>query len=563
MSMLQFIRHAGRYRELLSIVVGFGFREFFEDAKLDLLLERGHRILHPKIRPEVEHLGRPQRLRLALEALGPTFIKLGQVLSTRPDMFGPEYIEELKKLQDDVPCVPWDRIKPQLIEDLGDLDLLFESIEEEPMAAASMAQAHRAVLKDGQEIVLKILRPGIDRTVIIDMEILEAVAVWVTKHMKDLPFDPVAVVENFAEAMRYELDFEHEGRNTDMFRANLEEDENAYFPMVYWDITRKRVLGLEEIKGVILSRWRESDMTLEQRKTIVRAGAYTVLRQVLEKGFFHADPHPGNLFAMPNGKLCFIDCGMAGRVDRETVNDLANLMHGVADNDIDRVYDSFLALGRVHDNTIDERALRRDLQDFLDQFTSKSFSDIDMAAVLTTFTEGLRKHRVQCPGDIVLMIKALTTIEGVAEDLDPEFDLITFARPHVEKLIKAQYSPSAIKRRLKANGMSWLKLAEVLPNRMRSLLERVMRDEVRMTIDVDGLGTLENTVHHASRQMSYSVLIASMIMASAVLVLAAGTEGNALKIVGFIGFILSFSLAGLILLENFLRRPGRRHHRHR
>jgi ubiquinone biosynthesis protein len=563
MSMLQFIRHAGRYRELLSIIVGFGFREFFEDAKLDLLLERGGRLLHSKVRPEVEHLGRPQRLRLALEALGPTFIKLGQVLSTRPDMLGPEYITELKKLQDDVPHVEWDRIKAQLVEDMGDLDLLFKSIEEEPMAAASMAQAHRAVLKDGQEIVLKILRPGIQRTVIVDMEILEAVAVWAKKHMDDLPLDPVAVVANFAEAMRFELDLEHEGRNTDMFRANLEEGENAYFPKVYWHVTRKRVLGLEEIKGVILSRWREAKLTKSQRQTIVRSGAYTVLRQVLEKGFFHADPHPGNLFAMPNGKLCFIDCGMAGRVDRETVNDLANLMYGVADNDIDRVYEGFLALGRVHDNTIDERALRRDLQDFLDQFTSKSFSDIDMTSVLTTFTEGLRKHRVQCPGDIVLMIKALTTIEGVAEDLDPEFDLITFARPHIEKLIKAQYSPAVIKQRLKANGLGWLKLAEVLPSRMRSLLERVMRNEVRMTIDVDGLGTLENTIHHASRQMSYSVLIASMIMASAVLVLAAGTEGNALKIVGSIGFILSFCLAGLILLENFLRRSGRKHRRHR
>lgn len=554
MSMLQFVRHAGRYREILSVLVGFGFREFFDKAKLDLLLDKGSRLLHAKHRQEFEHLSRPVRLRLALEELGPTFIKLGQVLSTRPDMVPPEYIQELQKLQDDVPRVPWDIIEAQLKHDLGDLSKLFEHIEETPMAAASMAQVHRATLKNGQPIVLKVLRPGIDKTVNMDMEILGVVAQWVTKHVHDLPMDPVAVIENFSEAMRYELDLEHEGRNTDMFRANLEEGEEAYFPEVYWDVTRKRVLGLEEIKGVILSHWRDADLSDKKRRELVRAGAFTVLRQVLEKGFFHADPHPGNLFAMPDGRLCFIDCGMAGRVDRETVTDLANLIHGIAENDIDHVYEAFLALGRVDECDVDDRSLRRDLQEFLDQFSSKSFEDIDMAALLSAFTDGLRKHRLQCPGDIVLMIKALTTIEGVAEDLDPAFDLITFAKPHVEKLIKKQYSPGEIKRRLKNNALSWVKLAELLPNRLRTFIDRVMHDNMRMTIDVDGLGTMENTIHHASRQLSYSVLIAAMIMASAVLVLAAGKEGHMLKVVGSVGFIVSFSLAGLVLLENFIRR---------
>ncbi|MCH2135147.1 MAG: AarF/UbiB family protein [Phycisphaerales bacterium] len=554
MSMLQFIRHAGRYREILSVLVGFGFREFFDQAKLDLLLAKSSRIIHRKPRPETEHLRRPARLRLALEALGPTFIKLGQVLSTRPDVLGPEYIAELQKLQDDVPHVPWPKIEAQLRADLGNLDELFDHIEEVPLAAASMAQAHRAKLKDGTEIILKVLRPGIDKTVNQDMEILTAVAAWVAEHVDDLPFDPVAVVKNFSEAMRYELDLEHEGRNTDLFRSNLEPDEEAWFPEVHWDVTRKRVLGLEEIKGTILSHWREAGLSEVERRKLVRAGAYTVLRQVLEKGFFHADPHPGNLFAMPDGRLCFIDCGMAGRVDKETVTDLANLIHGVADGDIDRVYESFLALGRVDETAVDDRALRRDLQEFLDQFTSKAFSEIDMSAVLTAFTEGLRKHRLQCPGDIVMMIKALTTIEGVAEDLDPSFDLITFARPHVEKLIKRQYALPEIKRRLRNNAISWVKLAEILPTRVRTFMDRLLHNKTRVTIDVDGLGTMEHTIHHASRQISYSMLIAAMIMASAILVLAAGEDGAALKTVGFIGFIISFSLAGLILGENLIHR---------
>jgi ubiquinone biosynthesis protein len=563
MSVLQLVRHANRYREILSTLVKFGFREFFEEAKLDLLLEKGQRFFSRGPTADVETASRPERLRMALEELGPTFIKLGQILSTRPDMLPPEYIEELQKLQADVPAVPWPEIKKQLQEDLGDLHEVFESLDETPMAAASMAQAHRAVLRKGsQPVVLKVLRPGIERVIQADVEILVAVADWVSRHTESLPFDPVGVVEEFSEAIDHELDLAHEGRNTDLFRANLEEGEQAWFPEVYWDITRRRVLGLEEIKGVQLTDWKSAGLSDEQRESLVRNGAYTILRQVLDIGFFHADPHPGNLFLMEDGRLCFIDCGMAGRVDRETVTDLANLIHGIATNDIDKFYDAFLALGQVHEDQVDRRALRRDLHDFLDQFTGVSFQQVDMSSMLHAFTEGLRKHRLRCPSDIVLMIKALTTIEGVAEEIDPEFDLMAFARPHVEKLIKEQYSIHAIKARLKRNSGKWLTLAERLPGRLTTILERVGGNKFRIGLDVEGLEALERTVHHASRQLSYTVLIASMIMASSVLVLAArGGDSVLLDWIGFSGFLASFTLAFLIVLENLWLKIRRKKHR--
>ncbi len=552
MSVLQLVRHANRYREILSILVKFGFREFFEDAKLDLLLEKGQRLFSRGAAAETETASRPERLRMALEELGPTFIKLGQILSTRPDILPPDYITELQKLQAEVPPVPWSKIKPQLEDDLGDLHELFESLDEEPMAAASMAQAHRAVLREGsQPVVLKVLRPGIERVIRADVEILEAVADWVARHSEDLPFDPVSVVEEFSEAIGYELDFVHEGRNTDLFRSNLEEGEQAWFPEVYWQITRRRVLGLEEIKGVQLTNWRSAGLSDQQREMLVRNGAYTILRQVLDVGFFHADPHPGNLFLMDDGRLCFIDCGMAGRVDRETVTDLANLIHGIASSDIDKFYEAFLALGQVDEDQVDPRSLRRDLHDFLDQFTGVSFERLDMASMLRAFTDGLRKHRLQCPADIVLMIKALTTIEGVAEEIDPEFDLLGFARPHVEKLVKQQYSFKVIKGRFKRNAGKWLTLSERMPGRLTTILDRLGGNKFKIGLDVDGFQTLERTVFHSSRQLSYSILVAAMIMASSVLVLAS-SAGNtpALGWIGFIGFLVSFIFAFLILLEN-------------
>ncbi|MBG80924.1 MAG: hypothetical protein CMJ39_09480 [Phycisphaerae bacterium] len=554
MSMLQFARHAGRYREMLSVLVKFGFREFFEDAKLDLLLERSRRIFHRGPTEEVQRMGRPKRLRLALEELGPTFIKLGQVLSTRPDILPPEYIAEFQHLQDNVPSVAWPEIKKQLIEDLGHLEDHFDSLDEEPMAAASMAQAHRAVIKGGQPIVLKILRPGIARIVREDLEILHSVAEWINRHRHDLPFDVIAVVEEFQQAMSYELDLMHEARNIETFRRQLEDQKETYFPQVYWAVTRSRCLGLEEIKGVQLSHWHEADLSKEERQKIVRIGAGSILHQVLDIGFFHADPHPGNMFWLRDGRLCFIDCGMAGRVDRETVHELANLLYGVATNDIDRVFEAFLSLGNVNEDQISPRSVRRDLQDFIDQFTGVSFEQIQMSAVLQAFSDGLRKHRIQCPGDIILMIKALSTIEGVGEDLDPEFDLIGYAKPHLEALIKRQYSREAIWSRLKRSGGKYLTLLEELPHRVGTILQRVSRNEVQVGVEIDGLKQLTQTVHHSSRQLSYSLLIAAMIMASSVLVLAAGTEGSLLKVIGFIGFLVSFLLAFFIVVENFLRR---------
>ena len=552
-SVISTIKNANRYRQLLSIAVKYGFKDFFEESKLHLLSSKGKEILAESADAKQGSLSRAARVRCALEELGPTFIKLGQILSTRPDILPADWIQEFQKLQSDVPPVPWEDIHAELVSELGDLDLHFSSIEETPLAAASVGQAHRAVKIDGQPVVLKVLRPGIEKIIKADMEILHEVADWLSNRKTTLPFDPRGVIKEFAESITHELDFIHEGRNTDIFRRNLEEGEQAWFPIVYWDITTRRVLGLEEIKGLPLSHWHESEMTKADREQLVRNGAYTVLRQVLEIGFFHADPHPGNLFRLDDGRICFIDCGMAGRVDEETTRELATLIHGVASSDIDMVYEAFVALGQVDETRADIKEIRRDLQGFLDQFTNVSFSQIQMSAVLGAFTDGLRKHKIQCPSDIVMMIKALTTIEGVGQDLDPEFDLIGFAKPHVEALIKRQYSFKAIRRRLQRNAGDWMKFLESLPSNLYQLSDRLKRNDLAMHLEVEGIDRLNDTIQHSSRQVSYSLLVASMIMASAVLVLA-DRDGHTLSLIGGLGFLMSFSLAVLILLENFIHR---------
>jgi ubiquinone biosynthesis protein len=288
-----------------------------------------------------------------------------------------------------------------------------------------------------------------------------------------------------------------------------------------------------------------------------------VLRQVLEVGFFHADPHPGNLFLMEDGRICFIDCGMAGRVDAETVTDLANLIYGVASGDIEKLYPAFLALGQVDEDEVNRRELRRDLQDFLDQFTGVSFEKVDMSAMLRAFTDGLRKHKLQCPAEIVLMIKALTTIEGVAEDLDPAFDLVQFARPHVERLVKQQYSWRVIKGRMTRNVGKWVTLADRLPGGLNTILERVSSNKFRLALDVVGVESVERTIHHSSRQLAYSMLVAAMIMASSILVLASERDQSSVLLgwIGFVSFLVSFSLALMIVIESLWSKFKRRHQR--
>jgi ubiquinone biosynthesis protein len=544
------IRNLPRMKEIVSVAAKFGFGEVLRGTKLGEFLGKFKRI------KEVEDTPAPVRFRLALEALGPTFMKLGQVLSMRPDLIPPDWSEELANLQDSCPPVSWVEISKELVREYkGGIEGTFSSVEETPIGDGSMAQVHRAVTKEGKHVVLKILRPNIEKIVKSDVQVLEAIAMILHKHGTSLGFDPEEVIETFSEAIEHELDLRHEADSTKMLKA-LTADETATFPEVYTDISTKRVLAIEEIHGVELTKWKDAGYTQEQRDKIVANGAHAVVKQTLEIGFFHADPHPGNIFVLEEEKLCFIDCGMTGRVEESMRKDLAMLLYGVSIQNIDYVTKAFLQLGDVSIEDIDERELRKDLSDFVERFTSGPLGDVDMGSMLTAFMDGLRKHKVKCPGDLILMIKALITIEGVGTQLSPNFNLVDYAKPTIEKLVKSQLSFGAIKSRTEASALMWAQLAERLPDDVTRFLDRIRRNRLRVNVDMESVEHMTDAVDRSSRNISWALIIAALIVGSSIMVLANRTDSMDIRsLLGLLGYIFAGTLGVWRIIQHM--RVGR------
>ena len=411
--MLRGLRNVRRYTEILEVLLRYGFHDLVQDLELPPPPAREGTAAPPP-RP-VGPAPRPVLLRMAMEELGPTFIKLGQVLSMRPDLVPAEWAEEFKRLQTDCPVIGFDAVKARLEESFpGTVWKLFASIEAEPLAAGSMAQVHRAVLRTGERVVVKVLRPGIREKIAVDVDILRRAARLAESRSGDLAFSPGAVVEEFGREIRKEVDLRREGRATDGFRGLFRDDPEVGFPRVYWEATTRDVLTVEEIEGAVLARTPVATICPPDRRRLVPNGARAILQQCLEFGFFHVDPHPGNLIAQPGGKLVFIDCGMNGRLDEATTGRLADLIAAVVDCDADRFAEVILELTDSDPEELDERTFRSDMRDVMGGFEQATLDRFDLSGLLTELFERLRRHRLRVPGDLVLLLKSIGTMRPSA-----------------------------------------------------------------------------------------------------------------------------------------------------
>lgn len=545
------IRNVQRYVQVLEVLIRYGFRNFVHDSRLDSLMERGRGLVGTPT-DGVDRLSGAERVRRAMEELGPTYVKMGQVLSTRPDLIPPEWAEEFKKLQDDVPGVEYDVIRAQLEAEFpGRVNKLFKKIEKVPLAAASMAQAHRATLQDGSKIVLKVLRPGIREVTEADMDVLRTLAEIAESHFANLGYSPIEVVNEFARELAREVDMTHEGRATDRLRGYFEDDDGVVFPMVYWEATTKNVLAVEELQGLRLSQLKDSKLSAEDRRSVVENGARAVMRQCLEIGYFHGDPHPGNLFALPGGKIGFIDCGITGQLDDRTTQHLANLIAGVVSGDLNRVMMAVPGLADVPPEKLEDRQFRADLQAIVSEFENVSLERLNLGRMLQEFFGTLRTHHIRCPADLMLLIKALTMIESVARDLDPGFELIPFARPYIEDLVKRRYSAPALEQRLKRSLLHYVELVEDLPNDLRTLMTQLRRNKFAINLEHRGLNRLTFTIEHASRNISLALIIAATLVGSSILLNAAGTSAlERLTVIGLGGLVVAALLSIGMVLNN-------------
>lgn len=549
----QTVRSIRRATDVINVLIRYGFGDVIQETGLDKFVLTGRRKLRlAKPDYELSHEPRAVRLRKAMEELGPSFVKLGQILATRPDLIPRDWTREFSKLQDDVAAVPGEQIIAIIHEELGDIaNDFFESIESEPLAAASLAQVHRAKLKDGTEVVLKVLRPGIRKVLDADMEILEVLAQFINKHTKSIGFDPVDTVDQFRREIERETDYTLEARSTDRMRTDFEDDPNISFPKIYWDASTKSVLCIEHVKGKLLSKYRDGDFTFEEREAIVRHGTHAVFRQCLELGFFHADPHPGNIFVLRDedgfaGKICFIDCGMTGSIEPATAELLADIVQGTISGDLDKVIDVMIKMTDSNPMIRSDRAFRSDVWEFISHFQNSSFKTLKMGQLLGEFFDKMQRNNLHCPADIVFLIKAITTIEGVGEALCPEFDVVAEATPSIEKLVRRRYSFRAIRNRFQNTMLAYAEMSETIPREAQMLFTAISRQKLTLNLEHRGLQDVTRSVEHASRNISRALIFAALLMSSSMLMLAykVGDNQNILLAIGAgIGYVAASALA--------------------
>ncbi|MDH7454256.1 AarF/UbiB family protein [Luteimonas composti] len=544
------VRDLGRLQDIARVLVRYGFGDLVRRFGLAGALERAGRLVHwQAVEEGLLQLEVPERVRAALQDLGPTFVKLGQVLATRVDMLPPRWVEELSELQNAVPPVDFERIRPQLAEDLGaDPDHVFASLEHAPMAAASLAQAHRATLADGTPVVLKVRRPGIRDLVEADLRLLAHLATIVEKQMPELRrFHPAATLREFAASLRRELDFAAECRSAERIARNFEGRDDIVVPKVYWQWTCERLNVQEMLEGVPGRDLAAVDALGLDRRALARTGAGLVLKMVLEDGFFHADPHPGNIFYMPGGAIGVIDFGMVGHVSEQRRFEIVRLLHGLVAQDASAV--SEVLVDWTGDNPdIDEGGLQESVDRFVDQYRGVPLKDLRMGRMLGDVAAILRGHGLTLPPDLALMVKTFLTLEGMGRQLDPDFDMASAARPFLERAMLRRYAPSVLARRGRRALSGLLDLARDMPQDLHRLLRAARRGKLRVHVDVDSLKGFGDQIDRAVSRLTFGVVTAALIVGSSIVLNSAGgVSSTGLRVLGVVGFV-GAALGGLYIL---------------
>jgi ubiquinone biosynthesis protein len=535
------------------VLIGYGFGSLIEHLRLTQFMVRGFRFFR-RGEAEIARLLPAERMRLALEELGPTFIKLGQLLSTRPDILSKNYIDEFSKLQDQVPGFSFDRVRAQVREELGDeIEALFHSFCEVPIAAASIAQVHAATLVSGEEVVVKIRRPGIVEEVETDIEVLMGLALLAERHFpENRSFDPVELVKEFARSIRRELDLSREGRTIERISANFAGDTTIRFPRIYWQRTSSGVLTLECIHGIKVSDVQALNDAGYDRKLIARRGAEAFLRQVLDHGFFHGDPHPGNVFILPGNVVCLLDYGMMGRLDSSSRQFFTDFLLSVIGRDPDRIVSLLLYSGDITD-IIDSRALRRDLSDFIDEFYEQPFTEVSVGRILFELIELIAAYRIHFRPDFMMLAKALVTVEGMGRMLDPEFDMVKCLRPFVEKAAAEKLSVGHIAREVGGSLQSYYNLARTLPDDVKDILNRLNRNKFKIDLEHRGLEHFIRELDKSGNRLSSSLIIAALLIGSSLIMQTdKGPHILGMPAFAFLGYTVA-GLMGLWLLVGIFR----------
>jgi len=540
-----------RLQQIITILIKYGFDYFVKQLNLANLIFKGSKILKLKT-PKMAELSLPIRVRLALEELGPTFIKLGQILSTRPDLIPAQYIKELQKLQDEVPPFEYTQVEQLIKKELGaDVSEIFKSFEQKTFAAASLGQVHHAILEDDNKlVVVKVQRPNIEKIIETDLDILFHLARLTERHIPaSRLYDPVGIVEEFARVIRSELDYGTEGRNAEKFRKNFQDDETIYTPKIYWEFSSKRILTMEFIQGIKINNLKELDKAGYNRKKIAENGAKAFMKQILIDGFFHADPHPGNMLVMENEIIGFMDFGMMGRLDEEIREKGVDLFIAILEGNLNKIINEMLNLG-ITSQEIDTRSLKIDIREMLDQYYNKSLKEIKLGELINQLVNIAIKYHIRMPVEFALLGKSLLNIEGIGLELDPDFNLAEVAKPYAQNLILERKSPQRLILKLLNDLAELYNLIILIPRQLSKTLKKMEEGVFKLEFQHRGLKNLITALDRSTNRLSYSLILAAIIIGSSLIMQTdKGPHFMGFPVIGVLGFIIAAILGlGLVII---------------
>ncbi|CAE1146839.1 ABC1 kinase family protein [Serratia rhizosphaerae] len=498
-------RDRARLAEISAVLIRYGLQDVVRLLGLSPLLTAG------KGTPQTDDspLSLPERLRAALEALGPTFVKFGQILATRSDLLDAGWTSELDKLHSQASTLPWQTLAGQVHADLGgDPQQIFAQFDTQPLAAASMAQIYRARLHSGEAVIVKVLRPGLAKTIQADVRLLRYLAETVEQQSPALArYRPVQMVQTLATALNNELDLTHEGNNCEQVAQRFSDRPEVKIPKIYWQWSGKRLLVQEFLPGIAPENPQQLAEAGFNGPLLAQRGAQAFMRMVLEHRLYHADPHPGNVMALDGDRVGFIDFGMVGQLSATRRNQLLRVLQAIAERQSEGIVNTLLAWS--DSNNPDVQDLELAAQNYLDK---QGFGTLTLGKALTDLLAMSREHQLALPPDLALLFKALITADGVLHRLDPDFDIISTLKPMLQQLTLQRYAPEALRQRMFALGADALDASDELPQNLRLLLRRLTRGQLNADINVSNLSQLSKALERAAVTLAIAIVTAAFAL---------------------------------------------------
>ncbi|MBU5306827.1 AarF/ABC1/UbiB kinase family protein [Clostridioides mangenotii] len=543
-------RHLKRYREIAYVLIKYGFSFIVEKLNIEGI---AYKIPIFDTTENIKNMSTGERLTFALEELGPTYIKIGQILSTRKDLLDQDIIDELSKLRDDTGKFPTGIALEIFEEEIGQgIKQVFSHFNEEPIAAASIGQVYEATLNTGEEVIIKVQRPNIENTIKSDLEILKTIAVTLKDLKKDYKIDLVEIIEEFETQLLRELDYTFEAISATKFRKMFKDSDEVYIPEVYLEWCTKKVLVMEKVKGIKLSDIEKIKSLGWDAKNIANIGVRSFFVQILSDGFFHADPHPGNIFVIGKNKISYIDFGMIGIIDNKTLKMLNEISLAVVDKNVDKIIYLLLEMDALSSES-NLSGFRQDLLYLIHYYYDVPLEKISATEILNEVFRFFRKYNVVLPNQLIILAKTVITLEGTARLLNPKFSLDSLSKEFLKHYYKHKLKLKDLIADSRQNIEEVVLDLKSIPKQLKSILRNIERNNIKLNIEDVKMTKLESVIVELTSQMSLTLVLASIIIGSSLILASPNIENNIwIKYTAMSGFFISF-LIGIFLVIKSIR----------